>query len=69
MAPLALQSLAARRFPAAAAATSQVIALYVRESFGGRELAAPELAALRAALLEAESQLARAAGPRQARQS
>jgi hypothetical protein len=66
IAPLALQSLAARRFPAAAAATAQVIALYVRESFGGRELAAPELAALRAALLEAESQLARAASPRRA---
>ena len=59
LAPLALQSLAADRFPAAAAATGQVVGLYVRESFGGRELAETERAALRQALAEAESQLRR----------
>ncbi|HEV3459231.1 MAG TPA: DUF3488 and transglutaminase-like domain-containing protein [Thermoanaerobaculia bacterium] len=57
LAPLALQAQAAARFPAAAAATGQVVAMYVRESFGGRELAAPELAQLRAALAQAESLL------------
>jgi hypothetical protein len=57
LAPLALQSQAAARFPAVAAATGQVVALYVRESFGGRELGEPELAKLRAALTEAESLL------------
>jgi hypothetical protein len=57
--PLALQAQAARRFPAAAAATGQVIALYVRESFAGRRLSEPELAALRAALATAEAQLRR----------
>jgi hypothetical protein len=61
LAPLALQSQAAARFPAAAAATGQVVALYVRESFGGRELGEPELARLRAALAEAESLLGGAA--------
>jgi hypothetical protein len=61
VAPLALQAQAAARFPAAAGATARVITLYVRESFGGRELAAPDLAALRAALQEAESQLRRSA--------
>jgi hypothetical protein len=59
VAPLALQAQAADRFPAAAAATARVIALYVRASFGGRELGAPELAALRAALHEAEARLRR----------
>jgi hypothetical protein len=57
LAPLALQAQAAARFPAAAAATGQVVAMYVRESFGGRELAAAELAQLRAALAQAESLL------------
>jgi hypothetical protein len=61
VAPLALQAQAAARFPAAAAATARVITLYVSESFGGRELAEPDLAALRAALQEAESQLRRSA--------
>jgi hypothetical protein len=64
LAPLALQNLAAKSFPAAAAATARVVGLYLRESFGGRRLAEPELAALRAALLEVESRLAHASGPR-----
>jgi hypothetical protein len=59
LAPLALRSLAAARFPAAAAATGQVVTFYVRESFGGRQLAAAEREALRAALDEAESRLGR----------
>jgi protein-glutamine gamma-glutamyltransferase len=59
LAPLALGSLAAARFPAAAAATGRVVTFYVRESFGGRQLAAAEREALRAALLEAESRLGR----------
>jgi hypothetical protein len=59
LAPLALQALAAARFPAAAAATGQVVTFYVRESFGGRRLADVERAALRAALDEAESRLGR----------
>jgi len=59
LAPLALQAQAAARFPAAAAATGQVVSFYVRESFGGRRLAAAEREALRAALAEAESRLAR----------
>jgi len=59
LAPLALRALAAARFPAAAEATGQVVTFYVRESFGGRQLAAAERAALRAALLEAESRLGR----------
>jgi protein-glutamine gamma-glutamyltransferase len=58
LAPLALQALAAAHFPAAAAATGQVVTFYVRESFGGRRLADGERAALRGALLEAESKLA-----------
>jgi hypothetical protein len=57
LAPLALQAQAAARFPAAAAATGEVVGLYVRESFGGRELAEAELAQLRAALSQAESLL------------
>jgi protein-glutamine gamma-glutamyltransferase len=63
LAPLALQGLAARRFPAAAAATARIVGLYLRESFGGRELAESELSALRAALSEAESRLAGASAP------
>jgi len=59
LAPLALHSLAAARFPAAAAATGQVVTFYVRESFGGRALAGAEREALRAALLEAESRMGR----------
>jgi hypothetical protein len=55
--PLALQALAARRFPAAAAAVNRVISLYLRESFGGANLAAAERTALAAALAEAEAQL------------
>jgi hypothetical protein len=62
LAPLALQNLAARRFPAAAAATARVVGLYLRESFGGRKLAEPELAVLRAALQEAKWQLRRSGG-------
>jgi len=57
LAPLALQSQAAARFPAAAGATGQVVALYVRESFGGRQLAAAERAELRSSLARAESLL------------
>jgi len=59
LAPLALRSLAAARFPAAAEATGQIVAFYVRESFGGRQLAAAEREELRAALDEAESRLGR----------
>ncbi len=59
LAPLALCSLAAARFPAAAEATGQVVTFYVRESFGGRQLAAAEREALRAALDEAEACLGR----------
>jgi protein-glutamine gamma-glutamyltransferase len=59
LAPLALRALAAARFPAAAEATGQVVTFYVRESFGGRQLAAAERQALRAALDEAESRLGR----------
>ncbi|HLY79087.1 MAG TPA: transglutaminase-like domain-containing protein, partial [Caulobacteraceae bacterium] len=59
LAPLALRALAAARFPAAAEATGKVVTFYVRESFGGRRLAAAEREALRAALDEAESHLGR----------
>ncbi len=55
--PLALQAQAARRFPAAAAAVAQIVGLYIGESFGGRRLADAEMAALRAALAAAESQV------------
>ncbi len=62
VAPLALQSLAASRFPGAAAATARVVGFYVRESFGGSRLASQELAALHVALAEAESRLRPAGG-------
>jgi transglutaminase-like putative cysteine protease len=55
--PLALQALAAQRLPEAAPATARIIALYLDESFGGRELAEADRAVLRAALAEAEARL------------
>jgi protein-glutamine gamma-glutamyltransferase len=52
--PLAVQSAAADRFPAAAEPTAKVIDFYLRESFAGRELGEGEREALKAALAEAE---------------
>ncbi len=60
-APLALQSLAAARFPAAAAPTAHVVALYLRESFGGGRLAEGDRAALRSSLVALDAQLPRSA--------
>jgi transglutaminase-like putative cysteine protease len=50
--PLAFHRLAAGRHPAAAAPAGRIVALYLRESFGGARLAAAEHASLRADLAE-----------------
>lgn len=52
-APLGFAAALARRFPAAAAASGEVIGLYLRQSFGGEELGATERATLRTALGQA----------------
>lgn len=49
-APLALERQAAHRFPAAADGTQRVVRSYLRESFGGEELAEGEREGLRRAL-------------------
>jgi transglutaminase-like putative cysteine protease len=59
-APLTVQRFAAQRFPAVARPTARVIDFYLRESFGGEELAAAERAALAEALAEAEKGMRKA---------
>jgi hypothetical protein len=56
-APLALSRGAADRFPEAAQPTARIIALYLRESFGGESLAAAEREQLGAALRDADQAL------------
>jgi hypothetical protein len=50
--PLAFRTSLARRFPNAAVASSEIVDLYVRESFAERPLAEPEATRLREALGE-----------------
>ncbi|MEO8196553.1 MAG: DUF3488 and transglutaminase-like domain-containing protein [Thermoanaerobaculia bacterium] len=52
--PLALADFARRRLPAAAPATSRLVASYLRESFAGERLAAEPLASLREDLAAVE---------------
>ncbi|HVF61787.1 MAG TPA: DUF3488 and transglutaminase-like domain-containing protein [Thermoanaerobaculia bacterium] len=50
LAPLALRGEAARRHPEVAAPAARIVDLYLRESFGGMELSAPQREQLHAAL-------------------
>jgi hypothetical protein len=60
LAPLALLRRTGERFPAAASPAGALVALYLRESFAGEELAAPELAQVTQALRAVEDVLAKA---------
>lgn len=50
LAPLELERLAAARYPAAAADLRRLVELYLRESFAGEELSAPERESLKGAM-------------------
>jgi protein-glutamine gamma-glutamyltransferase len=52
--PLVVREQTAARYPEAAEPTARVIAFYLRESFGGQELADDEREVLKAALVQAE---------------
>lgn len=58
--PLSVARTARRRHPKAADATDKIVRLYLRESFGGEELAANELADLKDTLVEAEKGMRKA---------
>jgi transglutaminase-like putative cysteine protease len=58
--PLSVAGAARRRYPSAARATDKIVGLYLRESFGGEELADDELAVLKATLAEAEKGMRKA---------